>query len=102
MTSSGKNGLKCRIENLHRGDIVKSTHDEYDITVEDKQVYIRTINTETAPSTSAIKENTDLIFKSGDAHLMEQQKEQLDLNLTRLLTKKYHLQSQKLFQNRKK
>ena len=69
---------KSWIGTLHKVDVVKSTDDEYNIDVEEKEVYIRKINTETASSTSHFQENTNLKFKLGDAHLTDQQKEQFD------------------------
>ena len=69
---------KSRIGTLHKVDVVKSTDDEYDIGIEEKEVYIRKINIETASSTSNIQDNTNLKFKLGDAHLTDQQKEQFD------------------------
>ena len=53
---------KSRIGTLHKVEIVKSTDDEYDIDIHEKNVYIHKINIE-SPSTTAIEnQNKDLNF----------------------------------------
>ena len=66
---------KSRIGTLHKVEVVRSIDDEYDVSIENREVLIRKIGTELTVPSHQNKSKTDLKFQIGNAEFTDSQKE---------------------------